>query len=166
MTGSRESAVPAPGSAAPDFTLPTDEGHSLTLSSLRGQTVVLFFYPKDNTPGCTIEACSMRDAFPQFEGANAVILGISPDSIESHKGFRARFRLPYNLLSDADHVVAAQYGVWGKRSIFGLLNFDGILRTTFVIDKHGNIAHVFEDVHSLGHGREVVRAVTELDRRG
>lgn len=153
--------VPQNGKTAPDFTLPTDTGAPLKLSSLRGRPVVLFFYPKDNTPACTLEACALRDAFPQFDNSNAVILGISPDSVRRHHGFRERFKLPYSLLADTDHVVAEKYGVWGQKSLWGR-KYMGVLRTTFVIDANGKIAHVFEKVSVLGHAAEVMAAVQRL----
>ena len=153
--------VPQKGETAPDFTLLTDTGESLQLSSLRGRPVVLFFYPKDNTPACTLEACALRDVFPQFDTANAVILGISPDSVRKHKGFRERFNLPYNLLADTDHVVAGSYGVWAQKTFWGR-KYMGVLRTTFVIDAEGKIAHVFEKVSVLNHAAEVMAAVHQL----
>jgi peroxiredoxin Q/BCP len=143
---------------APDFTLPTDEGKPLTLSSLRGRPVVLFFYPKDDTPGWTVEACSFRDALPRFEGINAVVLGISADSVESHAKFKKKYGLPYTLLADEDHAVAEAYGVWGEKSLFGV-KYHGINRTTFLIDEEGRVARVFEKVKSAGHGDEVAAAL-------
>lgn len=153
--------VPPKGNTAPDFTVLTDAGEPLKLSSLRGRPVVLFFYPKDNTPACTLEACALRDAFPQFGNANAVVLGISPDSVRKHQAFRERFKLPYHLLADPDHAVAEKYGVWGQKSLFGR-KYMGVLRTTFVIDAKGKIAHVFEKVSVLGHAAEVMAAVAAL----
>ena len=123
--------------------------------------MVLFFYPRDNTPACTLEACELRDAFPQFDNSSAVILGISPDPVRRHKRFRERFSLPYHLLADPDHVVAEQYGVWGQKTLWGL-KYMGVLRTTFVIDANGKIAHVFEKVSAVGHGAEVMQAVAAL----
>ena len=108
-------------------------GETLKLASLHGQTVVLFFYPKDDTPGCTVEACSFRDTLPRFEGLDAVVLGVSPDSTEIASKFKKKFDLPYTLLADVDHAIADKYGVWGEKSMFGR-KYMGILRTTFVID--------------------------------
>ena len=150
--------IPQKGQTAPDFTLLTDEGQLLMLSSLRGRPVVLFFYPKDNTPACTLEACELRDAFPKFEDSGAVILGISPDSVAKHKRFRALFSLSYNLLADTDHAVAEQYGVWGQKMLFGR-KYMGMLRTTFLIDSAGTITHVFEKVKVLGHASAVKAAL-------
>ncbi|HEX3865547.1 MAG TPA: peroxiredoxin, partial [Gemmatimonadaceae bacterium] len=107
--------IPAAGDLAPDFTAPTDNDETLTLSSLRGRVVVLFFYPKDDTPGCTTEACSFRDTLPRFDGLDAVILGVSPDSPKSHRKFKEKFQLPYTLVSDTGHAIAGQYGVWGEK---------------------------------------------------
>ena len=149
------------GTTAPDFTLLTDTGEPLKLSSLRGRPVVLFFYPRDNTPACTLEACELRDAFPQVDTSSAVILGISPDSVRKHKRFRERFALPYHLLADTEHVVAETYGVWGQKTLWGL-KYVGVLRTTFVIDAMGQIAHVFEKVRVSGHAAEVMEAVAAL----
>ena len=158
---SPESPVPSPGTEAPDFTLPADDGSTVTLSALRGRPVVLFFYPKDNTPSCTVEACSFRDAFPRFKRSKARVFGISADSVTSHAKFRDRFDLPYRLLADEDHAVAEAYGVWGEKQLFGL-KYMGIERTTFVIDAEGRIARVFEKVRSLGHADEVHAALKEL----
>jgi peroxiredoxin Q/BCP len=151
----------SPGTLAPDFTLPTDEGKPLTLSSLRGRPVVLFFYPKDDTPGWTVEACSFRDALPRFEGINAVVLGISADSVQSHAKFKKKYELPYTLLADTEHKVSDAYGVWGPKSIFGV-KYDGISRTTFLIDEEGRVVRVFEKVKSAGHGDEVAAALAEM----
>jgi peroxiredoxin Q/BCP len=154
-------AHPEPGQLAPDFTLDTDEGRPLTLSELRGRAVVLYFYPKDDTPGCTIESCEFRDAMPRFQGVNAVILGISPDDVESHVKFREKFQLPFPLLADVEHAVAEQYGVWREKSMFGK-KYWGAARTTFVIDRDGRIAKVFEKVNPLGHAAEVAEVVAGL----
>ena len=154
-------AIPQRGKTAPDFTLMTDSGEALKLSSLRGRPVVLFFYPKDNTPACTLEACELRDAFPQFDNEHAAILGISPDSVRKHMKFRERFKLPYHLLADTDHVIAEKYGAWGQKTFWGR-KYMGVVRTTFVIDAKGKIAHVFEQVRVLGHAAEVLAAVVAL----
>ena len=111
--------VPVVGEPAPDFTLPTDEGTELTLSALRGRPVVLYFYPKDDTSGCTTQACEFRDDFPRFVAGDAVILGVSPDSVRSHARFRAKYDLPFTLLADEDHAVAERYGVWAEKSMYG-----------------------------------------------
>lgn len=154
--------MPAAGTAAPDFTLDTDEGKPLSLSDLRGQAVVLFFYPKDDTPGCTVEACEFRDAFPRFTGVDAVILGISPDDVKSHEKFRRKFDLPFALLADTGHQVAEQYGVWKQKSMFGK-KYMGVDRTTFVIGPDGRIARVFEKVKPAGHAEEVAAALADIE---
>jgi len=149
------------GKSAPAFTLDTDTGGTLSLKELKGRPVVLYFYPKDDTPGCTVEACEFRDAFPRFKGTKAVILGISPDSVKSHQKFKEKFDLPFTLLADPDHAIAEKYGVWQKKSMYGR-SYMGIARTTFVIDKAGKVAKVFEKVKPKGHAEEVEQAVDAL----
>ena len=139
---------------APDFTVKTDEGKELRLSSLRGRNVVLYFYPKDDTPGCTVEACELRDAFPRFSKTNAVILGVSPDSVASHQKFKKKFELPFTLLADADHAIADAYGVWVEKSMYGK-KYMGVQRATFLIDKKGSVAKVYPKVKPEGHAAEV-----------
>ena len=148
----------AEGILAPDFTLPTDAGDTLTLSSLRGQWVVLFAYPKDDTSGCTVEACEFRDALPQFNASKAVILGISPDSVKSHVKFKAKFELPYRLLADEEKTVLQAYDVWKEKSMYGK-TYMGVERTTFLIDPAGRIARVFAKVKPAGHAAEVMAAI-------
>ncbi|MGB9594301.1 MAG: thioredoxin-dependent thiol peroxidase [Anaerolineae bacterium] len=152
--------MPKPGQAAPDFELPSDRGEKVRLSDFRGKKVVLYFYPKDMTSGCTKEACSFRDTYPQYEEQGAVILGVSPDSPQSHVRFKSRYNLPFLLLSDEDHKVAEQYGVWGEKQMYGRA-YQGILRTTFVIDEEGKIAKVFTKVKPDGHGEEVLGALAQ-----
>jgi thioredoxin-dependent peroxiredoxin len=135
MTG----ATPRVGDPAPDFTARTDKGETVHLSDYRGKRVVLYFYPKDDTPGCTTQACGFRDAYPQIEERNAVVLGVSPDGEEAHRKFKTKFDLPFTLLVDSDHAIAEAYGVWGERSMYGK-TFMGILRSHFVIDEQGRIA--------------------------
>ncbi len=146
------------GTQAPDFTLTDDQGEQVTLSDFRGKKVVLYFYPKDNTPGCTTEACGFRDSHAQLLAKGAVVLGVSPDTVKSHQGFKLKFALPFHLLSDPDHVVAEQYGAWGEKKNYGKTYF-GILRTTFIIDEQGKIAKVFEKVKAEGHDAEVLAAL-------
>lgn len=153
--------LPEVGELAPDFTLDTDSGTPLTLSSLRGKPVVLFFYPKDNTPVCTKEACDFRDDFPKFGKLEATVLGISADTVKSHAGFRKRFNLPYPLLADVDRAASEAYGVWAQKSLFGH-KYMGIERTTFVIDKAGHIAAVFPKVKTKGHSAAVMQAIKAL----
>jgi len=149
------------GKSAPAFSLDTDAGERLSLKDLKGLPVVLYFYPKDDTPGCTVEACEFRDAFPRFKGTKAIILGISPDSVASHVKFKKKFDLPFTLLADPDHAVAEKYGVWQKKSMYGR-TYMGIARTTFVIDKDGKLAKVFEKVKPKGHAEEVEQAIDAL----
>jgi len=138
------------GSTAPDFTLASDEGGEVTLSALRGRKVVLYFYPKDDTPGCTIQACDFRDAAPAFERLDATVLGVSPDSIESHGQFRTKFGLNFPLLADEGHAVSEAYGVWKERSMYGR-KFMGVERSTFLIDEEGCVAEVWRKVKPKGH---------------
>lgn len=143
---------------APDFTLRSDAGDDVTLSSFRGKKVVLYFYPKDDTPGCTKEACSFRDDYSQFLSQGAVVIGVSPDADTSHQAFRAKYTLPFYLLSDPDHRVADAYGAWGEKVRSGR-TYEGILRTTFVIDEAGVVRKVFANVRPEGHAQEVLRAL-------
>ena len=143
------------GSLAPDFTLENDKGEQVTLSQFRGKEVVLYFYPKDNTSGCTKEACGFRDNHGALLAKGVVVLGVSPDSVKSHQGFKLKFSLPFHLLSDPEHQVAELYGAWGEKKNYGRTYF-GILRTTYVIDKEGNIIRVFEKVKPAGHDAEVL----------
>ena len=148
----------AAGQLAPDFTLPTDTGEMLTLSSLRGQWVVLYAYPKDDTSGCTTEACEFRDLFPKFRKGKAVILGISPDSVKSHQKFKTKYELPFTLVADEEKVALQAYDIWKEKSMYGR-KYMGVERTTFVIDPDGRIAKVFEKVKPAGHAEEVMAAI-------
>ena len=138
------------GSTAPDFTLSSDEGEDVTLSALQGRKVVLYFYPKDDTPGCTAQACDFRDAQPRFEGIDAVVLGVSPDSVASHAKFREKFDLNFPLLADVDHEVCEAYGVWKEKKLYGR-TFMGVERSTFLIDEEGVIEEVWRKVKPRGH---------------
>jgi len=146
------------GDLAPDFELPSDAGTPLRLSSLRGHPVALYFYPKDDTPGCTAEACGLRDGFAAFARAGVVILGVSPDNAASHARFSSKYALPFPLLADEGHRVAELYGVWGEKTFMGKKHM-GVLRTTFVIDAGGRIARVFENVKPDGHASEILAAL-------
>jgi peroxiredoxin Q/BCP len=126
------------GDMAPDFTALTDEGKSVSLSDYRGKRVVLYFYPADDTPGCTIQACSFRDHYVEIQERNAVVLGISPDDVNSHQKFKTKFNLPFTLLVDADHAIAEAYGTWGEKTNFGK-TYMGIIRGQVVIDENGKI---------------------------
>lgn len=146
------------GSKAPAFTLPTDDGSSVSLTDFAGKKVVLYFYPKDDTSGCTTQACEFRDSWRAVQKAGAVVLGVSPDGVASHQKFRDKYDLPFPLLADEDHAVAERYGVWGEKSMYGRKYF-GVLRTTFIIDEEGRIARVFEKVTPKGHAAEVLAAL-------
>ena len=143
------------GSPAPDFELPNDAGETVRLSDLRGKPVVLYFYPKDDTPGCTTQACGIRDAYREFEQAGAIVLGVSPDDERSHDTFRKKYELPFNLLADTDHAVAEQYGVWGEKKFMGR-TYMGINRSTFVIDADGTVKKVFPKVKPAEHADDVL----------
>jgi peroxiredoxin Q/BCP len=143
------------GLPAPDFSLKDDEGKTRVLSEFKGTKVVLYFYPKDDTPGCTTEACNFRDDYSSYIDAGITILGVSPDSVDSHEKFRKKFHLPFSLLADEDHKISEAYGVWGKKKFMGK-EYMGVLRTTFVIDENGRIAHVFEDVKPAEHSNEIL----------
>jgi len=149
------------GAKAPDFTLPTHSGTKLKLSSLRGSPVVLYFYPKDDTPGCTKEACGFRDAQKRLARHKAVVLGVSPDSPESHETFRQKYQLPFTLLADVDHTVAEQYGAWREKNMYGKKSW-GIARSTFIIDASGKVAKVFKAVRADGHDEQVLAALADL----
>jgi peroxiredoxin Q/BCP len=153
--------MPAPGDRAPAFSLTADDGRTVRLSELAGRPVVLYFYPKDDTPGCTKEACSFRDAWADVQDTGAAVVGVSPDGVASHQRFRAKYRLPFALLADPDHAVAEAYGVWGEKSMYGR-KYQGILRTTFLIDGTGTVRRVFEKVKPEGHAREVLAAMQQL----
>lgn len=146
------------GSPAPDFELPADDGTAVSLSGLRGQPVVLFFYPRDDTPGCTRQACGIRDAYDELQERRAVVLGVSPDDEASHRRFREKHGLPFTLLSDADHTVAEAYDVWRRRSLYGKL-FWGVYRSTFVIDPDGKVAAALYGVKPDEHAGRVLAAL-------
>jgi peroxiredoxin Q/BCP len=148
----------AKGSRAPEFELPSDDGREIALSSLRGKKVVLYFYPKDDTPGCTIQACDLRDAMPKFEGLDAVVLGVSPDSVASHRKFRDKFGLNFPLLADEDHRVAEAYGVWKEKNMYGKKSM-GIERSTFLIDEDGKILEAWRKVSPKDHAELVRQAL-------
>ena len=149
------------GAKAPDFTLPTHDGSKLKLSSLKGGPVVLYFYPKDDTPGCTKEACGFRDAKAGLAKHKAVVLGVSPDTPESHEAFRRKFKLPFTLLADTNHAVAEKYGAWREKNMYGKKSM-GIARSTFIIDADGRVARVFKAVKADGHDKQVLEALADL----
>ena len=146
------------GEPAPAFTLASDSGETVSLESLRGTPVVVYFYPKDDTPGCTKQACGLRDSWGEFESRGAVVLGISPDSTRSHTKFRKKYGLPFTLLADEDHAVAEAYGVWVQKKMLGK-TFMGIERSTFVIDADGNVAKVMRRVKPDAHVDQVLAAL-------
>jgi peroxiredoxin Q/BCP len=147
---------------APDFTLPDQDGQLHSLSQYRGQVVLLYFYPKDDTPGCTKEACSIRDELPNFEKLNVKVLGVSVDSVESHKKFAEKHQLPFTLLSDENKKVVARYGVWGEKKFMGR-EHEGTNRTSFLIDPTGTIEKIYIDVKPETHAEEVLRDLKRLE---
>lgn len=149
------------GIPAPDFTLEDENGVIRRLADFRGQAVVLYFYPKDDTPGCTTEACNFRDDYSAYEQAGVTILGVSPDSPKAHTKFKTKYDLPFPLLADTDHKVCDLYGVWGPKKFMGR-EYEGVLRTTFVIGPDGVIKKVFENVKPAEHSREVLEALEAL----
>jgi peroxiredoxin Q/BCP len=149
------------GKPAPEFTLLDQHGTERELADYRGKPVVLYFYPKDNTPGCTIEACNFRDDYSAYEEAGVEILGISPDDPKSHTKFIKKFDLPFTLLADTDHEVSNKYGVWGPKKIFGR-EYEGVLRTTFLISPEGDIAKIYNNVKPPQHSKEILEAIKSL----
>jgi peroxiredoxin Q/BCP len=145
---------------APDFSAADDTGVVRKLSEYRGKPVVLYFYPKDDTPGCTTEACAFRDDYSVYREAGVVILGVSPDSVKSHVKFKEKFHLPFPLLADEEHKICDLYGVWGLKNKFGR-EYYGVLRTTFVINAEGKIVKVFDNVKPDGHSAEVLTALRQ-----
>jgi len=145
------------GMQAPDFELYDDEGLLRRLSDYRGRSVVLYFYPADDTPGCTKEACNFRDDYSSYEKAGVAILGVSPDTVQSHAKFKKKFSLPFPLLADEGHKVCDLYGAWGQKVMMGR-HYDGVLRTTFLIDPEGKVLRVFEKVRPAEHSEEVLAA--------
>jgi peroxiredoxin Q/BCP len=153
-----EAMILTTGTLAPDFTLPDENGVSHKLSEYSGKPVVLYFYPKDDTPGCTTEACEFRDAYKDYTDAGVVILGVSPNSSKSHAKFKSKYDLPFTLLADEGHKICDLFGVWGRKKMMGR-EYDGVFRTTFLIGPDGRIKRVFEGVKPAGHGAEVLGAL-------
>ncbi len=149
------------GAKAPDFSLEDTHGNVVKLSAYQGQMVVLYFYPQDNTPTCTIEACSFRDAHAAFKKNKIAVFGISPDSVKKHQNFTKKHELPFPLLTDTEHRVIKTYGVWGPKKLFGRA-YHGVLRTTYIINEKGNIAFVFDKVHAETHAEDVLKAIKAL----
>ena len=150
------------GDPAPAINLPASNGTYVSLKDFRGKTVVLYFYPKDDTPGCTVEACGFRDAHKIFQKENTVVLGVSPDGVKSHGKFVEKFKLPFLLLADEEKKTCQDYGVWVKKHMYGREYF-GVARSTFVIDKTGKIANIFEKVQPKEHTAEVLEALKNLN---
>ena len=146
------------GDTAPDFTAADDAGKEFTLGSLRGSKVVLYFYPKDNTPGCTQEACDFRDLSPALSQKNSVVVGVSTDGVRSHQNFKTKYSLPFTLVADPDKEIVNQYGVWVEKKNYGR-SYMGVARTTFVIDEEGVVERVFENVKVKGHAGAVLESL-------
>jgi peroxiredoxin Q/BCP len=153
------------GSRAPDFSLPADDGTKVKLSALRGQPVVLYFYPRDSTPGCTREACAFRDQKRALTKLGAVVLGVSPDSVASHEKFRDEYKLNFPLLADAEHKVAAKYGAWREKTLYGKKSM-GIQRSTWLIAADGKVARLWKKVSVDGHDEQVLEALAALQSGG
>ena len=149
------------GNKAPEFNLPASNGKTITLKDLKGKNIVIYFYPKDDTPGCTVEACGFRDSYKEIEKLGAVILGVSPDNVTSHEKFIKKFNLPFNLLADTDKKMCQNYGVWVEKSMYGK-KYMGVARTTFIINKEGKISKIFEKVKPEGHNKEIIEAIKTL----
>lgn len=146
------------GSMAPEFTLPADDGSTVSLKDFRGRKVVLYFYPKDDTPGCTTQACGLRDVEERLAELNAVVLGVSPDGVASHVRFKKKFGLNFRLLADESHEVAEKYGAWGERSLYGIKT-TGIIRSTFLIDEQGRVIDAWKKVKAAQHTDWVVETL-------
>lgn len=150
------------GKKAPAVKLKNQDGKTISLNDFKGRNVVLYFYPKDNTSGCTAEACNFRDEFPKFKNIKAVILGVSPDSVESHKKFAGKYNLPFNLLSDEKKAVLEKYGVWKEKSMYGR-KYMGVERTTVIIDRQGKVRKIFNKVKVQNHNKEVMDTLKNID---
>jgi peroxiredoxin Q/BCP len=162
MSAQEAAPMLSEGQKAPDFELPSSEGRRIGLASLRGKTIVLYFYPRDNTPGCTREACAFRDAWAAIRKKGAVVLGVSPDSLDAHAKFRDKFELNFPLLSDADKAVAKAYGAYGTKVLYGKKTV-GMIRSTFVIDNAGVVRKVFPRVKVDGHAEQVLKTLEGLE---
>ncbi len=149
------------GTAAPDFTLPDQDGTEVQLSALRGQPVLVYFYPRDDTSGCTTQACGIRDQWREFEEAGAAVLGISPDPVDSHARFAAKHDLPHRLLADPDTEVIRSYGAWGRKSMYGK-EYEGVIRSSVLVDAEGSVAAVWPKVQPQRHADAVLTAIAQL----
>jgi peroxiredoxin Q/BCP len=152
--------MPKAGEKAPDFKVLNDEGETVRLSDYRGKELVLYFYPRADTPGCTKEACAFRDDYSAYEKAGVTILGVSPDTIVAQAKFKQKYDLPFSLLADEDHAISSAYGVWGLKKFMGR-EYEGVLRTTFLIDKEGVVRQVFEKVKPAEHSQEILAALED-----
>lgn len=150
------------GAPAPTFRLQDQDGQEIDLQELQGSPVVLYFYPKDDTRGCTTQACGIRDQWSEFEEAGATVLGVSPDDVASHARFAAKFDLPHRLLADTERSVIKEYGAWGTKSMYGK-EYEGVLRSTVLIDQDGNIAALWPKVQPKDHAEQVLTAIRDLD---
>ena len=159
---SESPSLPAVGTQAPTFSLPSSTGETIDLAKLKGKTVVLYFYPKADTPGCTKEACGFRDAIASYRKLGVPVFGVSPDPVKDVTKFAEKFQLNFPLLADEDHAVSEKYGVWGEKSMYGK-KYMGVARTTFIIGPDGKVARVFERVKPEGHDQEVFAALEEID---
>lgn len=157
-------AMPGAGERAPTFTLPDQDGDEVSLEDLRGRPVVVYFYPRDDTPGCTTQACGIRDHWREFEDAGAVVLGISPDTVDSHRAFARKHDLPHRLLADPERAVLEAYGAWGEKVLYGRTTV-GVIRSTFLIAPDGTIAKVWKRVQTKKHADQVLAALGDLDPR-
>lgn len=146
---------------APEFILKNHDGDVVRLSELLGKPLIVYFYPQDDTPGCTTEACNFRDDYNDYKDLGVEIIGISPDTVESHQEFRKKYHLPFTLLSDSDHSTAKSYGVWGKKEKEGI-EYEGIYRTTFIVDQKGEIVKIFEGVDPSSHSQEVLEEIKKI----
>ncbi|MEJ2012959.1 MAG: thioredoxin-dependent thiol peroxidase [Anaerolineales bacterium] len=152
--------MPKAGEKAPDFKVLNDEGETVRLSDYRGKELVLYFYPRADTPGCTKEACAFRDDYSAYEKAGVTILGVSPDTVVAQAKFKQKYDLPFSLLADEDHAISSAYGVWGLKKFMGR-EYEGVLRTTFLIDKEGVVRQVFEKVKPAEHSQEILAALED-----
>jgi len=153
---------PSAGSQAPSFKATASNGKTVSLDEFKGKNIVFYFYPKDDTPGCTVQACAFRDSAPVMGKLNAVVLGVSPDNSASHEKFIKKFNLPFLLLADVDKKICQAYGVWQEKSMYGR-KYMGVARTTFIINKEGQIVKVFEKVKPEGHAQEVINVLKSLE---
>jgi len=146
------------GNKAPDFKGIDDNEKSISLTDFKGKNVILYFYPKDNTPGCTNEACDLRDNYDMWLSKGYEVIGVSPDSVQSHKKFKTKHKLPFRLISDPDKVIIKEYGAWGPKKLYGR-EYEGLLRSTFVIDKNGIIVNIFEKVKTKDHTNQILETI-------